>query len=142
MAMNKLFFYLSRILYQTKCRYSTVEKFCLALYFSTLKLRQYMLAYVMFIIAQTDVIKYMLSNPILSGRMCKWSLSLVEFNLLYVPQKVVKGQALTDFLVDHPFDDMSEIEEAQYAALVPWKFYFDDSRAKQEAGVGIVFESP
>jgi hypothetical protein len=106
MAMNKLFFYLSRILYQTKCRYSTIEKFCLALYFSTLKLRQYMLAYVMFIIAQTDVIKYMLSKPILSGRMCKWSLSLVEFNLLYVPQKVVKGQALTDFLVDHPFDDM------------------------------------
>jgi hypothetical protein len=137
-----IFFYLSRILNQTKCRYSTVEKFCLALYFSTLKLRQYMLAYVMFIIAQTDVIKYMLSKPILSGRMCKWSLSLVEFNLLYVPQKVVKGQALTDFLVDHPFDDMPEIEEAQYAALVPWKFYFDDSQAKQEAGVGIVFESP
>ena len=50
-----------------------------------------MLAYVVFIIAQTDVIKYMLSKPILSGRMYKWSLALVEFHLLYVPQKVVKG---------------------------------------------------
>jgi hypothetical protein len=142
MAMNKLFFYLSRILNQTKCRYSIVEKFCLALYFSTLKLRQYMLAYVMFIIAQTDVIKYMLLKTILSGRMSKWSLALVEFNLLYVPQKAVKGQALADFLANHPCDDMLEIEEAQYAALVPWKFYFDDSRAEQGAGVGIVFESP
>ena len=65
-----------------------------------------MLAYIVFIIAQTDVIKFMLSKPILSGRMCKWSLALVEFHLLYVPQKVVKGQALADFLADHPCDDM------------------------------------
>ena len=27
-------------------------------------------------------------------------------------------------------------------ALVPWKFYFDGSRAKQGAGVGIILESP
>jgi hypothetical protein len=67
-----------------------------------------MLAYVVFIIAQTDVIKYMLSKPILSGRMCKWSLALVEFHLLYVPQKAVKGQALADFLVDHPCNNMLE----------------------------------
>ena len=125
---------------QTECRYSTVEKLYLALYFSILKLRHYMLAYVVFIIAQTNFIKYMLSKPILSGRMCKWSLVLVEFHLLYVPQKAVKGQALADFLADHPYDDMPE--EAQYVALVPWKCYFDGSRAEQGVGVGIIFESP
>ncbi len=74
--------------------------------------------------------------------MCKCSLALVEFHLLYVPQKVVKGQALADFLADHPCDDMPELEEAQYVALVPWKFYFDGSQAEKGAGVGIVFESP
>jgi hypothetical protein len=131
-------FYLSRILNPTECRYSTVEKLCLALYFSALKLRHYMLAYVVFVIAQTDIIKYMLSKPILSGRMCKWSLALVEFHLLYVPQKAVKGQALADFLADHPCEDMPN--EAQYVALVPWKFHFDGSRAEQGAGVGIVLE--
>ena len=82
----------------------------------------------------------MLSKPILSGRMCKWSLALVEFHLLYVPQKAVKGQALTEFLADHPCEDVAH--EAQYVALVPWKFYFDGSRAEQGAGVGIVLESP
>jgi hypothetical protein len=133
-------FYLSKILNPTECRYSTIVKLCLALYFSVLKLRHYMLAYIMFIIAQTDVIKYMLSKPILSGRMCKWSLALVEFHLLYVPQKAVKGQALADFLANHPCDDM--LEEVQYFALVPWKFYFDGSRAEQGAGVGIILESP
>ena len=93
-----------------------------------------------FVIAQTDVIKYMLSKPILSGRMCKWSLALVEFHLLYIPQKAVKGQALADFLADHPCEDISQ--KAQYVALVPWKFYFDGSRAEQGASVGIVLESP
>jgi hypothetical protein len=121
-------FYLSRILNPTECRYSTVEKLCLALYFFALKLRHYMLAYVVFIIAQIDVIKYMLSKPILSGRMCKWNLALIELHLLYVPQKAVQGQALADFLADHPCDNM--LENAQYVALVPWKFYFDGSKAE------------
>ena len=85
------------------------------------------------------LLNIMLSKPILSGRMCKWSLALVEFHLLYVPQKAVKGQALTDFLADHPCEDVPH--EAQYVALVPWKLYFYGSRAEQGAGVGIVLES-
>ena len=59
------------MLNQTECRYSTIEKLCLTLYFFALKLRHYMLPYVVFIIAQTDVVKCMLLKPILSGRMCK-----------------------------------------------------------------------
>ena len=68
---EQVVFYLSRILNPTECRYSTVEKLCLTFYFSALKLRHYMLAYIVFVIAQTDFIKCMLSKPILSGRMCK-----------------------------------------------------------------------
>jgi hypothetical protein len=78
-------FYLSRILSECECKYCIIEKLCLALYFSAFKLRHYMLAYVVCVIAQTDVVKYMLSRPILSGKLGKWSLSLVEFNLVYVP---------------------------------------------------------
>ena len=47
---------------------------------------------------------------------------------------------MADFLVDHPCVDVPN--EAQYMALVPWKFHFDGSRAEQGAGVGIVLESP
>jgi hypothetical protein len=55
-------------------------------------------------------------------------------------KKQLKAKALADFLADHPCDDMPK--EAQYVALVPWKFYFDGSRAEQGAGVGIILESP
>ncbi|CAN6542153.1 unnamed protein product [Malus baccata var. baccata] len=94
-------YYLSRILTEVETRYSPIEKLCLALYFTTSKLRHYMLPCHMHIIAKTDVIKYMLSKPMLTGRIGKWILALSEFSFQYVPQRAVKGQAIADFLVEH-----------------------------------------
>ena len=38
-------------------------------------------------------------------------MALSEFSLQYVPQKAVKGQALVDFLAQHPFPyDFGETE--------------------------------
>ena len=45
---------------------------------------------------------YMLNRPLIIERICKWSLALSEFSLVYFPQKSIKGQALVDFLADHP----------------------------------------
>ncbi|XP_075483637.1 uncharacterized protein LOC142523792 [Primulina tabacum] len=56
---------------------------------------------------ETDLVKYMLHRPILTGRIGKWSLALAEFTLIYCPQKSMKGQAVTDFLADHPMVDVA-----------------------------------
>jgi hypothetical protein len=125
-------FYLSRILSECECKYSIIEKLCLALYFSAFKLRHYMLAYVVCVIAQTDVVKYMLSRPILSGKLGKWSLSLVEFNLVYVPQKAVKGQALADFLADHPCTDVTDFNESLVLEVTPWKLFLMGQNQNKE----------
>ncbi|CAN6698561.1 unnamed protein product [Malus baccata var. baccata] len=85
-------YYLSRILTEVETRYSPVERLCLALYFTAIKLRHYMLPCHVHIIAKTDVIKYMLSKPMLAGRIGKWILALSEFSFQYVPQRAVKGQ--------------------------------------------------
>ncbi|KAM1271391.1 hypothetical protein ACFX2J_032215 [Malus domestica] len=37
----------------------------------------------------------------LTGRIGKWILALLEFSFQYVPQRTVKGQAIADFLVEH-----------------------------------------
>jgi hypothetical protein len=68
---EQVVFYLSRILSECECKYSIIEKLCLALYFSAFKLRYYMLAYVVCVIAQTDEVKYMLSRSVLSGKLGK-----------------------------------------------------------------------
>ena len=115
-----------------------IEKLCLVLYFTATKLRHYMLSHVTYIIAQTDVVKYMLSRPILRGRIGKWSLALVEFHLVYVPQKAIKGQALAD----HPCNEVTNINETMFVALAPWKLNFDGSRTTYGAGVGVILESP
>ena len=46
--------------------------------------------------------KYKLNRPLIAGRIGKWSLALSKFTLVYFPHKSVKGQALIDFLTDHP----------------------------------------
>ena len=46
--------------------------------------------------------KYMLSRPLINGQIRKWSLALFEFTLVYFPHKLVNGQALANFMADHP----------------------------------------
>ena len=50
-------------------------------------------------VSKDDVIKYMFSLPILSGRIGKWILALSEFDLTYESAKAVKGQVMVDFVV-------------------------------------------
>nr|KJB44379.1 hypothetical protein B456_007G249100 [Gossypium raimondii] len=44
----------------------------------------------------------------ISRRMIKWSVELSEFGLEYLPRKVVKAQALTDFVDDCSFSQPSK----------------------------------
>jgi hypothetical protein len=53
------------------------------------------------VVSKDDVIKYMLSLPILSGRIGKWILALSEFDLRYESSKAVKGQVMANFVVQH-----------------------------------------
>ena len=84
-----------------------------------------------YIVSQTDLIKFMLNRPIISRRIGKWSLALVEFTLIYFPQKSVKGQALADFLADHPSLEIRKEEEVDLQVYSvenqPWILKFDGS---------------
>ena len=42
-------------------------------------------------VSKDDVIKYMVSLPILKGRIGKWILALYEFDMKYESAKAVKG---------------------------------------------------
>jgi len=47
------------------------------------------------------VVRYMLSMPIMSGRIGKWILALSEFDLRYESAKAVKGQIMANFVTQH-----------------------------------------
>nr|CAD40005.3 OSJNBb0052B05.8 [Oryza sativa Japonica Group]CAE75890.1 B1234D02.14 [Oryza sativa Japonica Group] len=133
---ERVVFYLSRRLLDAETRYSPVEKLCLCLYFSCTRLRHYLLSNECTIICKADVVKYMLSAPILKGRVGKWIFSLTEFDLRYESPKAIKGQAIADFIVDHRDDSIGSVE------IVPWTLFFDRSVCTHGCGIGLVIISP
>jgi hypothetical protein len=64
---KKVVFYLSRIMLDTETRYHEIEKLCLCLFFTCTKLRYILLTAEIIVICKSDVIKHMLSAPVLKG---------------------------------------------------------------------------
>nr|XP_004253471.1 uncharacterized protein LOC101253576 [Solanum lycopersicum] len=87
-----------------------------------------------------------MSKPVLSDRLARWYLQFQQFEIVYIPQKSVKGQALADFLADHPIPNDWELTDEfpdEDAMLIevqpPWKMYFDGAAHRGGAGAGVVF---
>lgn len=63
--IERSIYYLSRVLNDAETRYSIVEKLCLCLYFSCTKLNRYIKPADVYVLSHFDIIKHMLSKPIL-----------------------------------------------------------------------------
>jgi hypothetical protein len=64
---EKVMFYLSRRMLDTETRYHEIEKLCLYLFFTCIKLRHILLSTEIIVICKSNVIKHMLSAPVLKG---------------------------------------------------------------------------
>jgi ribonuclease HI len=133
--------YLSRRLVDAKTRYTFIEKLCLCLFYACTKYRCYLLSSHCTVFGQTDVIKYMLQNSIMSGRIGKWAYALIEYGLAYEPLKSMKSQVVADFIVEHRIDDTHKLD-ISYLTVTPWILYFDGSVRNEGQGIGIVLVSP
>lgn len=79
----------------------------------------------------------MLSKPILYSQIGKWAFALLEYFLMYIPLKAVKGKVVANFIVDHAIVETPQ----NYLELEPWKLYFDGSSHKNGTS-GILVISP
>jgi RNase H-like domain found in reverse transcriptase/Reverse transcriptase (RNA-dependent DNA polymerase) len=126
-------YYLSRMMVGAEHGYSPIEKHYLVLIFAVKKLRHYMLAHKVIMISKVDPLKYLMTRPMLTGRLAKWAIILTEFDITYMPQKAIKGQVLADFLAAHPIQDNSPLkcdfldeETLHIEEENPiWELYFD-----------------
>src|SRR3954465_11481236 len=98
--IERAIYYLSRVLNDAETRYNAIEKLCLCLYFSCIKLKYYIKPVDVYVSSHCDVIKHMLSKPILHSRIGNWVLALTEYSLIFQPLKAMKGQIVSDFIVD------------------------------------------
>jgi hypothetical protein len=118
--------YLSQRLVDARTRYTFIEKLCLCLFYECTKCRCYLLSSHCIVSGQNDVIKYMLQNPIMSGRIGKWAYALIKYDLAYEPLKSMKDQVVADFIVEHRIDDTPKLD-ISYLTVTPWALYFDGS---------------
>ncbi|XP_029143257.1 uncharacterized protein [Arachis hypogaea] len=77
----------------------------------------------------------------LRGHLEKQMLALIEFDLQYVPAKAVKGQVIADFLANNSKDLNDQGANVIDIEVAYWKLYFDGSKHKNGARVGILIIS-
>jgi hypothetical protein len=118
---ERVVFYLRRRMLDVETRYPHIEKLCLCLFFTDMKLRHILLSAEIIVICKSDVIKHMLLAPVLKGQLGKWMFALSEFDIRYQPVKAVKGQVLADLIAERINTDIAAL------SIHAWAMYFDGS---------------
>jgi len=92
-------YYLSRTLIEAESRCNPIEKECLALVFPLQKTRHYLIGQTIHVISRVNLLRILVTKlESLNSRSAKWAILLSQYDMLFVPQKAVKSQALAEFL--------------------------------------------
>ena len=92
-------YYCSRALRGAEERYPKMEKLILELVTTARTLRPYFQAHTIEIPTKHPM-RRILHKPDTSGRLIKWAIELSEFDIIYKPRTAVKGQFLTNFIME------------------------------------------
>ncbi|KAA0039585.1 uncharacterized protein E5676_scaffold775G00410 [Cucumis melo var. makuwa] len=76
-----------------------------------------------------------------------WTVLLQQYDIVYIPQKAIKGQALANFLANHPIpsdwklcEDFPDDEVFFTEVMEPWTMYFDGATQRNGAGARQLME--
>ncbi|XP_070017816.1 uncharacterized protein [Nicotiana sylvestris] len=101
-----------------------------------------------------DLVKYIFQKPVPMGKLAKWQILLSEFDIVYVTQKAIKGQALADHLAENPVggeyellktyfpdEEVSLIGEDITETYDGWRMFFDGAANFKGLGIRAVLVS-
>ncbi|XP_070005682.1 uncharacterized protein [Nicotiana sylvestris] len=96
-----------------------------------------------------DPLKYIFQKPMPTRKLAKWLILLSEFDIVYVTQEAVKGQALEDHLAENqvggeykplktyfPIEEVSFVGEDIIEAYNGWRIFFDGAANFKGLGIG------
>ena len=108
-----------------------------------------MIEYSVHLISRLDPLRYLFDRPTLVGKLMRWLVLLIEFDIQYVSQKSIKGSVVADHLASLPTiesrpvdDDFPNEEFVTMTRLSGWCMYFDGATNHSRYGISVLLVSP
>jgi len=128
-------YFVSRLLHGAEKRYPTLEKVALAIVISARKLRHYFQSFSIQIKIDLPV-KQILKRPDMTGRLVKWVIELVKYDITYELRGPIKAQALVDFLAELTLPTPSNSDEVPInSTSSEWILSVDDASNQKGSGL-------
>ena len=67
--------------------------------------------YSVLLVSRLDPLRYLFDRPVLTGRLMRWLVLLIEFDIHYVTQKSIKGSIVADHLASLPISDDRSVDD-------------------------------
>ncbi|KAK3034954.1 hypothetical protein RJ639_032354 [Escallonia herrerae] len=131
---SRVDFMVALVLQGAELRYPNAEKLTFALLIAMRKLRPYFQSQTIMVLTDKPL-RQILHKPDLSARLVPWSIKLGEFDIQYKPCPSIKGQALSDFIVEctRPIEDEEPFLPDQAEAFT-WTLFVDGSSIANKIG--------
>ena len=79
-----------------------------------------------------------INNRDATGRIAKWAIELLPFDITYKPRRAIKSQVLADFIAEWTEAELPK----EYGTYSNWVMHFDDSKMLAGLGAGAYLTSP
>ena len=107
-----------------------------------------MTEYSILLVSQLDPLR-LFDRLVLTSRLMRWLVLLIEFDIQYVTQKSVKRSIVADHLAFLPVSDNRLIDDdfpneqfVSMTSIAGWRLYFDGAANQSGFGIGILLISP
>ena len=79
-----------------------------------------------------------INNRDATGRIAKWAIELLPFDITYRPRRAIKSQVLADFVAEWTEAELPK----EYGTYSNWIMHFDGSKMLAGLGAGVILTSP
>ncbi|XP_073353717.1 uncharacterized protein [Aegilops tauschii subsp. strangulata] len=134
--VQKLVYYVSEVLTPCKSRYLHYQKIAYTVFMACQKLRHYFQE-CSIIVASEVPLNYIINNRDAIGRIAKWVIELLPFEITYKPRQAIKSQVLADYIAEWTEAELPR----EYSAYSHWTMYFDGSKMLAGLGAGVILIS-